>query len=370
MKLLIAADIFPPAAGGPATYSVTLANELVKLGDSVTIVSLNPQSDKKVLDERVQLFSVAFKNKLLRYAHYFWLLWKQAKNVDVMYAMGPVNAGWPASLVARLRKKKLAVKVVGDYAWEQGQVLGLITDSIDDFQAKKYLGKVRGLKDKECMVVQGADLVITPCEYLKKMVIGWGAPTNRVQVVYNAVKFADVAPVPKPTGERWVVTVARLTPWKGVRALIEAVSSLKEEIPEIKFKVVGDGPEMLSLQSFVAEKKFGDMVEFLGKLSPLETKGYIKAADVFALNSGYEGLPHVILEAYFLGVPVVASRMGGNQEVVSQETLFEYNNVADISQKIRKVLATGMGSVFSFEKFKMERMIAGTRKLLQSLCVN
>ena len=45
MKILIAADIFPPQSGGPATYVVALANELAKKGDIVKIVSLNPESD-------------------------------------------------------------------------------------------------------------------------------------------------------------------------------------------------------------------------------------------------------------------------------------------------------------------------------------
>ena len=96
MKILIAADIFPPQAGGPATYAVTLANELVKQGIEVSIVSLNSHSDKKVLDNRVALFSVKSSFKPLRYWQYYRLLLARGRSADVIYAMGPVNAGWPA----------------------------------------------------------------------------------------------------------------------------------------------------------------------------------------------------------------------------------------------------------------------------------
>src|SRR3989338_5986709 len=128
MKILIVADIFPPQSGGPATYSVMLANELVKTYE-VTIVSLKPQSDKTSVHCR--LFVVPEKSKILKYWHYFWLLFKQAKDADVVYAMGPVNAGLPAMLAAKLRRKRLVTKVVGDYAWEQGVQRFGVKDNID-----------------------------------------------------------------------------------------------------------------------------------------------------------------------------------------------------------------------------------------------
>ena len=72
MKILIAADIFPPQPGGPATYVVTIANELTKMGDDIKIVSLNPNSDIKAVICKISV--VAYKNKLLKYLDYFRLL--------------------------------------------------------------------------------------------------------------------------------------------------------------------------------------------------------------------------------------------------------------------------------------------------------
>lgn len=192
MKLLIVADIFPPDSGGPATYCVTLANDLVKQGVDVSIVSLNPQSDKSAVS--CYVYRVSSKNKLLRYLEYLWLLFKHAKPADVVYAMSPVNAGLPAWLAARLCRKKFVVKVVGDYAWEQGQVRGLITDSIDDFQKQysKYPLRIQLLKWVESLVVKHADLIITPSLYLKSMVIGWGASESKIEVIDSAVELKEI----------------------------------------------------------------------------------------------------------------------------------------------------------------------------------
>ena len=137
MRILIAADIFPPQPGGPATYVVTLANELTKIGDDVKVVSLNPKADDNAV--MCKAFHTAYKSKILRYLSYFFLLLKHSKGADLIYAMGPVNAGFSALLVSKLRHKKLAVKVVGDYAWEQGVQRFGVKESIDEFQTKnKY----------------------------------------------------------------------------------------------------------------------------------------------------------------------------------------------------------------------------------------
>ncbi len=372
MRFLIAADIFPPESGGPATYSVTLANELVKLGDSVTIVSLNPESDRKILDISVELFRVAFKNKLLRYAHYFWLLFKHAKQVDVVYAMGPVNAGWPASVVARLRHKKFVVKVVGDYAWEQGQVLQLVSDDIDSFQNKDYGGKVGRLKRIERQTVLRADRVITPSEYLRRMVTGWGVPEDKVMVVYNSVAVSTVAPAAKPTGEQWLVSVARLTPWKGFPALIEALAIFLPHRPQLKLKIIGTGPELQKLQSLVQTKGLAASVGFLGNMPRKEALSYVKAADIFILNSGYEGLSHVILEAQALGITVLASKKGGNVELLDAAHLFEFNNSKEIANKVDSVLNGSLGNstLPEFKNTSMADMVMKTKQILQSVCAN
>ncbi len=367
MKLLIAADIFPPESGGPATYAVTLANELAKLGDEVTIVSLNPDSDKSVLDERVKLSSVFSRSKLIRYAHYFWLLYKKAKNVEVIYAMGPVNAGWPAMIVARLRKKKFVVKVVGDYAWEQGQVSGVVKDDIDAFQKKTYSGKIGALQDKERQAVRMADVVITPSKYLKGIVRGWGASESCVHVIYNEVAFETPEPLAHP-GERWIVSVGRLVPWKGMETLIEIMPEILKRIPEAKLKIVGSGPEFNALKLKIKNLQLEKWVELGGNLSHNKTLEYIASADVFVLNSSYEGFSHVLIEACHQGVPVMASRIGGNTEISAGDSLFEYNNKQEIVDKICRFIYQ--------EKHKKIRcrfltdLIPDTKALLERVCAN
>ncbi len=371
MYLLIAADIFPPESGGPATYCVTLANELVKKGYKVIVVSLNPNSDKTKLNGS-EVFAVKSRFKPLRYWQYYKLLLKHGRDADIIYAMGPVNAGYPALRAAKKLGKKFVVKVVGDYAWEQGQVLGLVKDSIDDFQKKQYGGKIGGLQKIEKKVVRAADLVITPSDYLKNMVIGWGASEGKVKKIYNAVQLPlDVKPVAKPAGERWIVSVGRLVPWKNVEFIMKAIKELGWS--DLKLKVIGDGPERIRLEQIRIEHNLGEVVEFLGNLPHDSALQYMAAADLVALDSGYEGLSHVLLEARFLGRPAIASRVGGNPEVIREEDhLFTWRAVVELRKAIEVIInrpVEGMPAEFA-TFFSFGKMVEDTKKALSEVCVN
>lgn len=382
-SVLIAADIFPPESGGPATYAVTLAKGLSEQGIKVKIVSLTPGSDPTKAPPGT-LFAVTAKNKIGRYAQYFRLLFKQARSADVVYAMGPVNAGLPAWLAARLSGKKFVVKVVGDYAWEQGVLRFGVTDGVDEFQKhqEKYRWPVQLLVAIERFVARRADKIIVPSKYLKGMVNGWRVPEDRIDVIYNSIEFGQEVPAAaKPVVEKWIVSVGRLVPWKGMAALIEIMPEILKAIPSAKLKIIGDGPEMACLKSKIEQLNLVAAVELPGNLSREKTLSYIKSADVFVLNSGYEGLSHVLLETAKLGVPILASRAGGNPEIVSDESLFIFNDAKQIESKVATVLAreaestsrpaeimSTEGNAVSVEEFSAAAMINRTDNVLKSLC--
>ncbi|MBI5222633.1 MAG: glycosyltransferase family 4 protein [Candidatus Magasanikbacteria bacterium] len=367
MRLLIAADIFPPESGGPATYCVTLANELTKRGDEVKIVSLNSSSDASHVS--CNMYHVTKRNKLLKYLLYIYLLWKHGKNIDVIYAMGPVNAGLPALIAAKLRRKKFVVKVVGDYAWEIASQKYKVESikPIDEFQKHGGCGlKISVLRFVERFVVRKADQVIVPSKYLKGIVEGWGAKKDNVELICNEVEFISADPI-KHDGEKWLVSVGRLVPWKGMDTLIEVISDISEQFPESgwKLKIVGDGPEMNNLKKKVIDNNLTDIVQLTGNLSKEKTLAYMASADVFILNSAYEGFSHVLIEAHNQGVPVLASRVGGNLEVVAYPALFEYNNKKEIEEKVLLNSNVDKGESIP-HRFGLTDMVTDTIRVLEN----
>ena len=163
--------------------------------------------------------------------------------------------------------------------------------------------------------------IIVPSEYLKNIVAAWGIPNEKIEVIYNAVILEapgtvppTVATLPRPL----VVSVGRLVPWKHVDGIIDAVARLRREGGQTSLTIVGDGPEKSRLAAH-AEKKLGSDYIFTGALSHADTLAVMKSADAFVLNSSYEGLSHLLIEALTLGVPIIATRVGGNPEMITDE---------------------------------------------------
>jgi teichuronic acid biosynthesis glycosyltransferase TuaC len=214
------------------------------------------------------------------------------------------------------------MKVVGDYAWERSVNHGWVapTQDIDLFQRRRCGLLAEWAKGSRSREVQSMDRVIVPSDYLRRMVMGWGA--SRVQVIYNALEADTHAPALTRAQARdqvgwsqaahYLVTAARLTAWKGVDFLIDALVHL----PDIRLAVAGDGPQFEALRARAIDKQVADRVEFLGKIAHERLVVYLRAADYLALYSGYEGLSHTILEALHTGTPVIASNRGGNPEIV------------------------------------------------------
>ncbi len=375
MKILIAADIFPPQTGGPATYSVAIANELTKHGVDVGIVSLNPKSDKTQVTCKIK--HTSSNSKIFRYIEYFGLLLQEAKNYDIIYAMGPVNAGLPSLIAGMIRRKKVVTKVVGDYAWEQGIQRFGVKDLIDPFQKKtNYSFKVQVLKKIESFVVKNVDQVIVPSNYLKSIVTGWGAKPDNVTVVYNAVHLSKAEQKNHPN-EKWIVSVARLVPWKGMEVLIDAFGDIRHQVKGSRLKIIGGGPELEKLKKKVKDQYLDSVVELIGNLPREQALTYLASSDVFVLNSAYEGLSHVLLEALSFDRLIIASNAGGNPEIIKPgETgeLFDYNNKEQIKEKLLSALKGEMKSPTKnedfFRQFTFDRMFSQTKQTLEKICKN
>jgi len=145
------------------------------------------------------------------------------------------------------------LKVVGDYAWEQMNVSKKQQNkkttkqnfvTLDEFQHKSFDSTTERKRKIERRVARNADKIIVPSWYLKKIVKQWGIAEDKITIIYNAVDLAAVAPKvsetstrfrkPKNPGEKWLVSVGRLVPWKGMDMLIEIMPLLLQHEPNLK----------------------------------------------------------------------------------------------------------------------------------------
>ncbi len=153
-------------------------------------------------------------------------------------------------------------------------------------------------------------------ERLKKNVIS----ENKVKVVQNAVNVQDFChktdanllkyELKHNEDKRVVLTVARMDKLKGHKYLIEAAPL----VPDAIFLLAGDGPERAKMEERARELGVADRVVFLGSRNDIPE--LLSACDVFILPSILEGLPLSILEAMSASKPVIATDIGGTNEII------------------------------------------------------
>ncbi|TAL49408.1 glycosyltransferase family 1 protein [Patescibacteria group bacterium] len=308
-KILISTPLFPPQAGGPATYSKILFEYLPGRGFEVSLAKFS---------------SISFLPKLLSHLAYFLLVVLKSIGADIVYAQDPVSVGLPSLLAARILGKRFFLKIVGDYAWEQGVQRAGITDSLDVFSKRSegYPLLVAVLKRVQCFVASRAERVVVPSRYLKNIVSNWGIAEERIVVIYNAAEQVKVLDSKESLRKRFswsgpiLASAGRFVPWKGFDGLLRVFPRLLESYREARLVLIGDGPDRARLESLAARLGISGKVFFTGRLPRKEALEHIQASDVFVLNSSYEGFSHQLLEVLSLSVPTVATDAGGNAEIV------------------------------------------------------
>jgi glycosyltransferase involved in cell wall biosynthesis len=176
--------------------------------------------------------------------------------------------------------------------------------------------------------LRSADRVISVCEAFTRRLVAYGVRRERIRVLHNSV----TPPVPVPaegavnalrhvlgieTGDAIILTIGRMSGEKGHADLLEALHLLPANVPPWRALLIGDGPERERLVSLATRLGIADRVVFAGFRSDVQT--FYSVATVLALPSHSEGSSNVILEAMAARVPIAATAVGGNPEILTDE---------------------------------------------------
>jgi len=321
MKILIATGIYPPEEGGPATYSKLLNDELPKRDIEVDVLPFR---------------EVRHLPKVARHIVYTWKVFRRSRDVDIIFAQDPVSVGLPVCIVSFLMGKKFAIRVAGDYAWEQARQRFGVKDSIDDFQIKRYGLKTELLRKIQKGVVGRADIVITPSRYFKHLVSGWTKDPSRVHTIYNGIDFSDITEHKEPCEEKLIFSAGRLVPWKGFGAII----GLMKDMPEWKLEIAGDGPDRTVLEAKIRKNGLENRVKLLGSLSREELLKRLAGSCIFVLNTSFESFSFQVVEAMHAGVPIITTNVGSLPELIESQKegiLVEPDNEEQILSAFKKI---------------------------------
>lgn len=168
-------------------------------------------------------------------------------------------------------------------------------------------------------------------------------------------------------------STGRLSYQKNYEFLVENFIFIKKHIPNAKIVIIGDGPDRVKLNELIADKNISRDFILIGAIK--DSYRYIKAFDLFVLPSRYEGLSISLIEAVFAEIPILATDVGGNSEIVGNDSpqLFHFNNSDDFMKKLMEIYNNRSFFVENNrllkDKFTLEKMTNAYEGLYKSLLV-
>lgn len=171
-------------------------------------------------------------------------------------------------------------------------------------------------------------IVMTP--FAKAKLLRAGFREDQIAVVPNPASVREAAA--DPAAGEYVAFAGRISSEKGIDTLLAAAA----QMPDVPFKVAGDGPALSELQG-----KAPRNVEFVGRLGPQELgEFYCRSRMLVVPSVCFEQFPMVVLEAMGRALPVIGSRIGGLPEIIEEDrtgSLFEPGNPQDLVGKVRRL---------------------------------
>lgn len=220
---------------------------------------------------------------------------------DVLHAHCVEWAGYGASLLAG----KLGIPCV-------------ITEHSSSFPehlvtpAKAWLFK-RALAKATAVVTVSSSLAVSLQPYL-------GGRTALVIPNLVDTQFFTPPATPPPPEPFVFVCVARLAAVKGIDLLLRAFAQCFHGERTVQLTIVGDGPERGALTTLCTELGLTEQVTFRGTLTPSQVREVLGNAHAFVLSSHVETFAVVLIEALAMGIPVIATRCGGPEDIITPDT--------------------------------------------------
>jgi glycosyltransferase involved in cell wall biosynthesis len=205
----------------------------------------------------------------------------------------------------------------------------------------KVVGPIFSFFDKS--LAKKADLVLANSEYTRgyaKKIYNFS--NNRIKTLYLGVDSQQFRPNNKVKRKNQILSVGRITKFKNLNLVIQAVKILQERHIKFKLFVIGEGEEKENLVALTKKLNLDNEIVFTNSISDKKLIKYYQSSKALILCSESEPFGLVAVEAMAAGLPVVAFQSGGPAETVIHDKtgfLIEKNNLTSLINKITELLS-------------------------------
>jgi len=333
-------EILEATVGGTRTHILHLLEGLSARGFRMTLIASAERNArfrkdmKRMTEAGVQVIEVPMVRRIAPWRDLTCLfrLWSALRSLeaDIVHAHAS-KAGMLGRIAARLAGVRNVVH----------------TPHVYYFQGKRGIGR-RFFRMLERLALPLAAKTVLLSEGQGKLATNeLGAAADRVVVIENGVDTSHFSPQGRKREARETLgvrpdaptigTITRLRPQKGCDLFLQAMVGVFSEMPECNCILVGEGPLRAPMKRLA--QTLGIAERILWREHSDDPREIYEALDLFVISSRYEGMPYVLLEAMSMGLPVVATRIPGCQEVIKEGATGLLAAPGDPEDLVRQILA-------------------------------
>lgn len=337
MRLLLINSEYPPIGGGAGNATAHIARRFAAMGHETIVVTsqfedLPPREQNGNLTvhripslRRKQDRSGALEQILFIFSASFWTarLVSQEKPDATLAFFGA-----PSGVIAYLLRKRFQVPYV--VSLRGGDVPGFRPY---DFRLYHQL-----LAPSLRMIWRNAEAVVANSNGLRDLALAFDSHYE-IPIIPNGVDLDLYSATVRDWQLPRILSVGRLVYQKGFDIAMHALAGLKDL--DWHWSIAGDGPEMDALRSLARTLGIDERVTFAGWQSRSELIECYRQSNLFLFPSRHEGMPNAVLEAMASGLPVIATRIAGNEELVIPEKtglLVESENQTALQAALRRLI--------------------------------
>ena len=303
--------------GGVQKVFITLANEIIRQGYSVIIITLDANGElKDEIDKNIKVINLKEKHirsVFFRVGHII----KKSQFDVLLTGKDAENLFFVANKLYFRYKTKLFIS--------QHNHLTPESESVHGFYQTVILNAIKHLYKR-------ADGVICVSNGIRDALKSKGIPDKKLRVIYNPLDLNRVRSMaeekcPICIESPYIIFVGRFSPIKNLEYLLCSFDLFHKKNPHYKLLLVGDGAERTKLERIAKDKGIYESVVFLGAIS--NPYCYMKESDLLVLTSKREAFSMVVLEALTLGKTVVTTASGGPSELLQSDNGYIVNSFDD-----------------------------------------
>lgn len=299
-RIAIATPIFPPDIGGPALYSKRLAEEFSKRGIEAPVLTYGKAGVSRLWPAGIRQFI------------YFLKLVKAAKKSDAIFAFDSLGAGLPAVLAGKLLKKKVMIRLGGDFLWEKFIESGKGRATMEEFYQKNLQKNFSFLFRLIKFTLKSVDLVAFTTEFQRDIFIRYyGLDIEKTAVATNVFEKSSGEIIGYQENPKIILWAGRFIKLKNLECLVRVFKQLLAHDKNLVLKLIGDGPEKRAILNFVRLENLEDKVQIISGMDEAALSEEVKRAYFCALPSLSEVSPNFALKCLALNKPIVLTQETG-----------------------------------------------------------